>query len=112
MKNIVTEISQQVTDQENYFLSIVIGEAQIGYSSFRDFEGKYISGNIVLHPIGKGENIRGKKLIITSMVTDVNPNTNLTSITYRLNDANIDTVSETVESNNSSIFYTTYLSFI
>ena len=112
MKNIVTEISQQVTDQVDYFLTIVVGEAQIGYSSFRDFEGKYISGNIVLHPIGEGKNIRGKKLIITSMVTDVNPNTNLTSITYKLNDENIKTVSETVESNNSSIFYTTYLSFI
>lgn len=112
MKNKVTEISKQVTDQENYFLTIVVGEAQIGYSSFRDFEGKYISGNIVLHPLGKGENIKGKKLIVTSMVTDVNPNTNLTSITYRLNEENIKTVSETVESNNSSIFYTTYLSFI
>ena len=112
MKNTITKISHQVTDNENYVLTIIVGEAQIGYSSFKDFEGKYISGNIILHPLGRGKNIRGKTLIITSMVTDVNPNTNLTSITYKLNDDNIKTVSKTVESNNSSIFYTTYLSFI
>jgi len=112
MKNIITEISQDVKDAENYYLTVLVGEAQIGHSSIKDFEGKYISGNIILHPLGKGEFIRGKTLIITSMVTDVNPYTNLTSITYRLNDENIKTISETVESNNSSIFYTTYLSFI
>jgi hypothetical protein len=111
MKNIITKLSHTVEDRTVYYFTIKVGEAQIGYSSFKDFEGKYVSGNIILYPLGKGEKIRGKKLISSSMVTDVNPNTNLTSITYRLNDEDIKTISEEVESNNSVIYYTTYLTF-
>lgn len=111
MKNKVTRISQEVKDQVYYYLTVLVGEAQIGHSALKGFDGKYVSGNIVMCPIGSGKEIRGKTLIITSMVTDVNPNTNLTSVTYKLNDKDIKIVSEKVESDNSSIFYTTYLGF-
>jgi hypothetical protein len=111
MKNIITKLSQEVKSRVDYYLTVLVGEAQIGHSAIKDFDGKYISGNITKYPIGKGEKIKGKTLIITSMVTDVNPHTNLTSITYNLNDNDIKTISEEVKSNNSSIFYTTYLKF-
>ena len=111
MRNIITKLTHKVEDKIICYLTIKVGEAQIGYSAFKDLDGKYISGNIILYPIGKGEKIRGKTLIITSMVTDVNPNTDLTSITYTINDNDIKTVTKEVESNNSSIYYTTYLKF-
>jgi hypothetical protein len=113
MKNNVNEINYSLIgpDQE-YFLSITFGEGQPGSSALKNFDGTYITGDVENVLLGLGSKIKGKNLLISSMVTDANENTNHTSITYSINGKELKTFEDDVDTDNSSIYYTTTLKFI
>ncbi len=78
------ERNYQVDGPGPIMLSIVIGDAQIGGSGVK-LEDKLIGKGTINHfPIGTPAEVRGKKLNIRTVVADVNPNTNHTSVTYIL----------------------------
>ncbi len=111
MKNIVNDLSYNVDSGEGYFLTIVFGNGQVGNSTFKDIDGQYHTGAIVNIKIGTGAKLEGKFILIGSIVTDTNPKTNWTSISYYINDKELDTFSEEVEDDNGSIYYTTFIKF-
>ena len=86
------ELSRQykVVPGRNVDLTLNIGEGQRGRSLVMlDFTVLPFSmdddGNIASLQVGEGQSLVGKRLRVFSTVSDVNPSTNRTSITYRLN---------------------------
>jgi hypothetical protein len=66
------------------YLSIIIGDAQLG-SSIVYVEDKEIKkGDINHEKIGSGIDLMGKKIKIKTVVTDVNDMSNYISVTYSL----------------------------
>lgn len=115
MENIINEISYTIESNEDQKIKIVVGQGQIGYSSFKNFDGSYVYGPINNISLGNPNDIKGKILKIGSMVTDVNPHTNLTSIAYLINGTvihNQDPFKIKVTNDNESIYYTTTIKFI
>ncbi len=112
MKNIKNEISYDVNHGESYYLTIVFGYGQVGNSAFKDVDGQYHTGSIVNTKIGTGAKLVGNYILIGSIVTDTNPDTNMTGVTYFINGEEIGSFSEEVEKDNSSIYYTTLITFI
>ena len=108
MKVIDLKTEYNVKEQESISLNIVIGDAQIG-ASIVYLEDKEIGrGEIQKLKIGLGSTIKGKKLKIKSVVTDVNDMTKQTSITYELIGGIFDQSfcsKGTVEENGDSIIY-------
>ncbi|MFA6402507.1 MAG: hypothetical protein WCX31_12940 [Salinivirgaceae bacterium] len=113
MKNVVNKIdfTLEILPKE-YSLTITFGEGQPGNSALKNFDGKYQTGSINNLLLGKGKSIKGKKLLISSIVTDANENTNHTSVTYTINGNEIKTFEDDVDTDNSSIYYTTTINFI
>ena len=112
MKNIVNKTSYNVTSGEAYYLTIIFGNGQDGDSSFKDVEGQYHTGSIINIKIGTGAKLDGSFILIGSLVTDTNPDTNMTSISYYINGKEVETYREEVEDDNSAIYYTTFIKFI
>jgi len=112
MKNIVNEITKDVDRGTRYYLTITFGNGQIGNSTFKDVHGNYQTGAIVHTNIGTGAELEGKLILIGSIVSDVNPQTNWTSVTYSINGDSLATYKEEVEDDNGSIYYTTTIKFI
>ena len=76
----------QVVDDQLVYVSVVIGEGQLGSSTV------LLDGNSVCHgtaianqPIGKGQDVRGKNLLITSSMVITNATSNFTSNTVVMN---------------------------
>jgi len=66
------------------FLTIVVGEAQLG-SSVVKLGGKEIGrGEIKELKLGTGSQLAGKKISVKTVVTDTNDKTNHTSVRYAL----------------------------
>jgi hypothetical protein len=60
-------------------------------------------------PLGKGDALKGKTLYVTTTVSDVQPNTNETSVTYQLEGGIApykNTLQETAPKPNDVVFYT------
>jgi len=112
MSLIETNVNIPVNDSESYNLTVEFGDGQQGSSSMEKFDGNFVVGKIKNEPIGSGSSLKNKRLIIASMVTDVNPDTNWTSITYFLNDTKIKGLSKEADKEHSSVFYVTRLNFI
>ena len=93
-------------------LTLVVGEGQYGSSAFKNFNGQIEAGAILNRILGSAGSIKGKKLIITTTVTDTNPDTNRTSVSYQLNGKNVDTLEYEVEQDNGTLVYYTTLNFI
>ena len=85
VKSINLETEYKVEDEEQVSLSIVIGDAQIGSSIVFLDDNELGRREIEKLNIGLGKDIKGKKIIIESIVKDINNMTNHTSITYILN---------------------------
>ena len=112
MKNIRNEIEYNVDSGEGYYLTIIFGDGQVGNSTFKDIDGQYHTGAIVNIKIGTGAKLEGKSILIGSVVTDTNPDTNWTSVTYVINNKKVGSYSVEVEDDNGSIYYTTLIKFI
>jgi hypothetical protein len=99
----------------NVLLSIDIGDAQIGSSIVKLDQEELGRGDISELVVGIGPKIRGKALIIKSIVTDVNDSTNHTSITYKLKGGLRDiryVSSATVDEDGDSIIYRAHFNLI
>lgn len=112
MRFIENTISFDVDSGKRYYLTIKFGDGQDGSSSFKDVENNYHTGNILNTVIGTGAKMDGKYILIGSIVTDTNPHTNATSISYFINDIEVATFREVVAADNGSIFYSTKIDFI
>lgn len=66
-------------------ISVVVGQGQRGYTSVSHDGLELGHGPTITElAIGDGAVIRGTELRVSTTVTDTNPNTNLTSVTYTL----------------------------
>lgn len=67
------------------YLEVVVGQGQKGYVEVL-LGGAFVTDGkeIRKHNLGKGTNLAGRKLRVTTTVADTNPNTNLTTVTYTL----------------------------
>jgi hypothetical protein len=107
MKKIEHVSSYQIGDGE-VRLQVAIGEGQFG--STRAVVGTKQVDDVhdMDTVLGKGSDLRGRELVITSVVTDTNPQTNRTSVTYRLSGGSTPLKQElsfTVESDADSVLY-------
>lgn len=112
MENVRNDINFNVNSETKYYLTIIIGNGQIGNSTFKDVKGRYHTGTIVNTYIGKGTELKDSSILIGSIVTDVNPRTNRTIITYKINEDDSNNFQKDVDDDNGSIYYTTKIRFI
>jgi hypothetical protein len=107
----------RVRPEDQIFLKITIGHAQIG-TTMVSLAGEQLASDqrdsfkIALPKDGK--ELAGKSLFCSTIVTDVRSETNQTSVTYELIGGENpwkQTLSETVESENDSIFYVATIKF-
>jgi hypothetical protein len=78
------------TGTKDIKLTVTIGDAQIGQSVALLDDVELGRGDIDGLLVGNGPAVKGKKLIIKTLVTDVNPRTNDMSVTYELSGGKID----------------------
>jgi hypothetical protein len=72
-------------DEGDVKLAVVVGEGQKGYSEVLVDGVLRTSGATILDfNLGRGSELAGRRLRITSAVTDTNPHTNRTTVTYTL----------------------------
>lgn len=106
--NVVNLIADYEVADKDVKLSVMIGQAQIGASVVKLRNTKIGEGEISKLVAGKGPEIKGKPIFVKSVVTDVNDDTDLTSITYTLSGGKRDQQflsSGTVDENGDSIIY-------
>jgi hypothetical protein len=107
MKKITHKSSFQV-GQGQVHLTVTLGEGQFGSSTVVVGDALIGHQHRFDQSIGVGSQISGKTLRVVSVVTDVNPQTNNTDVTYQLRSdaAHADhTSSFTVEHDNDSVMY-------
>lgn len=108
MKVIDLRTDYHVKEQEPIILNILFGDAQIGSSIIFLEDQELGRGEIKELEIGIGGNLKGKKLKIKSVATDVNDMSNHTSITYEFKGGMFDHSffsKGIVEENGDSIIY-------
>jgi hypothetical protein len=111
MKEKINEFDFTVKDTTSYSLTITIGDSQKGSSSFKNYDGEYIIGEVTNETLGTGNDLRNTSLVICTTVTDVSKETNRTSVTYFLNDKEIEGYSNNASEDNATIYYTTTIKF-
>jgi Icc-related predicted phosphoesterase len=79
-------------------LSVIIGDGQLGSSLVRLGDEELAIGDVDRLKIGSGGAIAGKDLFIKTVVTDVNDNTDHTSVRYELKGGKADKVFDLEES--------------
>jgi hypothetical protein len=85
METVRINSTYSVSDEGNVLLTVVFGDAQFGSSHVERLNGELLRiGDVDRLSIGKGSAIRGTGIRVVSTVTDINPNTNLLSVTYSL----------------------------
>jgi hypothetical protein len=111
MKTIENTINQRVDKNIEYRLTITIGDGQVGSSSYCNVNGKYVIGDVVNESLGMGLALLNQSILISTMVTDVNPDTNWTSITVLINNEVKGVFPAEAERDNATVFYDTTLKF-
>jgi hypothetical protein len=82
MKLVTLEASVHFKQEGDVTLTVVIGEAQIGGGVIKIDDKQVGVAPIENLPLGSGSELKGKKLLIKTIVSDENPQTNKTSVTY------------------------------
>lgn len=114
MELVKKTITYTPENEINQLMTIIIGQAQKGYSSFRNVDGKYFNGEIVKEDLGKGADLKSKSIKVNTLVTDVNPYTNSTIISFYFNDVLIHEENLFIaeaEVEEGSVFYKTTIKF-
>lgn len=111
MKQKKNTINYNLPAQGKIKLTIVFGDKQKGHSALQNFNKKYVTGEVNGVVLGSVNELKGKSLFVSSMVTDVNPSTDWTSITYIINGEDVKTYEEETDSPNDSIVYATTIKF-
>jgi hypothetical protein len=95
-------------------LSVTIGDAQVG-GSVVFIDGKKLkqSGAIVDLPLGNAAALVGKAVVVRTLVSDINPKSNHTSVTYVLEGDSTArmTLSREVPAHGDAVRYVTKLDF-
>jgi hypothetical protein len=90
-------------------ISIAVGDGQMGTSAVWLGHTKVVQGvDIENFGIGGGEQLRGQTLVIKTVVTDTNDQTNHTCVTYTLSGGVKDSqifLEATVDDNGDSVLY-------
>lgn len=97
-------------------LKITIGYAQVGTTTVNLGSNKLVSDqkNTFELPIGSGEDLNGKTLYCSTIVADIQKETNQTSVTYELTGGPQgfkQTLQESVENEGAVVFYTATFRF-
>jgi|GEM_PF-6289953 hypothetical protein len=75
-----------VNAASNYFLTVIIGNGQVGSTSFKNINGDFFSPDVKNTVIGSGAALKGNSLNVVSVVMEVNPtNTNIV-LSYYISD--------------------------
>lgn len=83
-KSVKIEATYAVNDSRNVHLTINVGDGQMGTSAVV-LDGTPVGiGQIKRLKLGQGAALRGKKMRIKTVVTDVNDRTNRTSVNHIL----------------------------
>ncbi len=117
MKKVSFNFTYPVGPGEDVTLTIGIGDGQVGGSVARlDDRDPPICppGTITGVPVGRGASLIGHTLVVRTLVADINPQSNRTSVTLDLNgaapgrelhaDASVDT-------DGDAVFYTSTVTF-
>ena len=82
MKLVTLETPVQLEEDGDVTITVEIGEGQIGGGNIK-LEGAEVSKTPAEdHSLGSGCNLKGKTLLTKAIVSDENPHTNKTSVTY------------------------------
>lgn len=94
------------------FLTVIIGQGQKGRIAFRKPSGEKVNAETVNNePIGTGQELTAAGVMhISAMATDVQQNTNQTSVLLRMNDQEIGYF-EKEAGQNGTVFYDITLDF-
>jgi hypothetical protein len=90
MKNVVENRVLALADKKPFFLSVIVGNAQIGgtYVEITKKDGTKIpiakAPEITNLFVGTQDTLRGGSLLVRTAVVDVNPHTDWTIVTHRL----------------------------
>jgi hypothetical protein len=104
----ITHKSSFHVGQEPVQLTVTIGQGQFGSSTVVVGDTFVGHEHLFDQRIGSGNQLAGKVLRIVSVVTDINPQTNDTNVTYRLQSgaaASQHTSEFSVENDNDSVMY-------
>jgi hypothetical protein len=82
--NVVDLTASYAVSSSNVFLTVIVGDAQIGQSIVLLNGNKVASGDIDKVTLGNGPVIKGQTLIIKSVVADVNLQSLNMSVSYQL----------------------------
>jgi hypothetical protein len=87
-------VTVAVTQGQSVFLTIIIGNAQIGASllKFVDDTTLIAKGTIQMMLLGKGETLNGKTLNVITNVLDTNPSTNKMVVIHEFKNASPDSL--------------------
>jgi len=83
MPTTMSDVYEIVAGQK-VFLTVMIGDADVGGSVVELDGDRILKGDVDNQDLGDGNGLKGKKLRIKTVVVDVNPHTNNTSVTYSL----------------------------
>lgn len=105
----IEENTLNITSAGDNKLTIKIGDGQVGHTSLLKKSGQYVTGDVINEPLGS--NLSNFTMIVSTMVSDVNPYTNNTNISILINDELIDTFSTPADEDNGQVLYSTQLEF-
>ena len=106
----------KVLREKDVAVEIFIGHGQVGDTTIYLGNEKIVEnkkGNFE-HNLGRGENLNGKSLFCSTIVSDVRSETNNTSVTYKIHggvNPYEQIMQETVESQGDVVFYTATFTF-
>jgi hypothetical protein len=117
MKQVAFDFQFPVRADETVTLSVRIGDGQVGGSVARvdDADPPICPpGNITNVEVGRGAALIGHTLVVRTLVADVNPQTNRTTVTLDLNGGapgrELQTSAE-VDAEGDAVFYTSTVAF-
>lgn len=97
----------------NYNLTIRIGDGQKGSSAFNKPDGTNVHGSdFVTEPLAKGNALQGKSIWIDSLIVDINPHTNNTTLVIEVNDEEYVRYEEETDKPNGTNWFETELKFV
>jgi hypothetical protein len=113
MKEFINKFDCYVKDTDDISITIQAGDGQTASSYFEKPGTEPVNGVVNNEYLGRGVNLKGKKLLIISMVTRINQNTEWAGILYILTTmpATEQPYKEQFDSQDNSLRYITTINF-
>ena len=108
-----------VQDEHTYFLTVIIGNGQVGSSAFTNPAGTLITPDINSSLLGKGINLKETDIVVVSEVMQVNPDQLDLIVSYFVSDHKVDNIDNETAADSvtfspeagQTILFTTTLAF-